>query len=87
MVSACTSTNGAWTMAAPDQRIFAWGFRNPWRFWIDPVTELLWIGDVGETTREEISVGTGNQHYGYPFNEGTTAWGDVDAAICSTLTP
>jgi MYXO-CTERM domain-containing protein len=74
MVTACDSTNGAWTMAAPDERVYAWGFRNPWRLWIDPQTGLMWIGDVGETTREEISVGGGNQHYGYPFREGTTDW-------------
>jgi MYXO-CTERM domain-containing protein len=74
MVTSCTSTTGAWGTAAPDERIFAWGFRNPWRLWIDPQTDLMWIGDVGEQTREEISVGSGNQHYGYPFFEGTEDW-------------
>lgn len=74
MVTSCTSTTGAWGTAAPDERVFAWGFRNPWRLWVDPHTDLMWIGDVGETTREEISVGTGNQHYGYPFFEGTEDW-------------
>lgn len=73
-VTACDSPRGEFTTAAPDERIFAWGFRNPWRFWIDPHTDLMWIGDVGETTREEISVGTGDQHYGYPFFEGTQDW-------------
>jgi len=77
-VTSCDQPTGAWSEAAPDKRIFAWGFRNPWRFWIDPHTGLLWIGDVGETTREEISVGAGNQHYGYPFNEGTITWPDKD---------
>jgi len=33
MVSACdTQEGGALTMAPPDKRIFAWGFRNPFRF-------------------------------------------------------
>jgi glucose/arabinose dehydrogenase len=73
-VTACDSPGAAFTTAAPDERIFAWGFRNPWRFWIDPHTDLLWIGDVGETTREEISVGRGDQHYGYPFFEGARDW-------------
>src|SRR6185503_3053076 len=84
MVTSCTSTGGAWATAAPDTRVFAWGFRNPWRFWIDPHTDLMWIGDVGEVTREEISVGTGNQHYGYPFNEGTTMYGQLAGKDCTT---
>jgi len=69
-VTSCTSTGSAWGTAAPDDRVFAWGLRNPWRFWIDPVTSLLWIGDVGETEREEISVGSSAMHFGYPFHEG-----------------
>jgi MYXO-CTERM domain-containing protein len=79
MVTGCSSTGSAWTMAAPDRRVYAWGFRNPFRFWVDPHTGRMWIGDVGETTREEISVSdpaasyTG-QHFGYPFHEGTTDW-------------
>src|SRR5262249_25390146 len=86
-VSACDTPLGPWTTAAPDPRIFAWGLRNPWRFWIDPATSLLWIGDVGEVTEEEISVGGGNQHYGYPFVEGNQVWGDVDGMNCATLSP
>ena len=67
-------TGGAWTSAAPDKRIFAWGLRNPWRFWVDPMSGLMWVGEVGETTREEISVGPGDTHFGYPFFEGTSDW-------------
>jgi glucose/arabinose dehydrogenase len=36
--------------------IFAYGFRNPFRFGIDPVTGLLWLGDVGQSTWEELNV-------------------------------
>ena len=86
-VSACATPTGAWTTAAPDPRIFAWGFRNPWRLWVDPQTSLLFIGDVGEVTREEISIGGPDQHYGYPFEEGTQIWGNVDGMNCATLTP
>ncbi len=86
-VSACATTTGPWTAAAPDPRIFAWGLRNPWRFMVDTVTGLLWIGDVGESTSEEIDIGRGNQHYGYPFVEGSQVWGAVDGMNCNTLTP
>lgn len=86
-VSACATPTGPWTTAAPDPRIYAWGFRNPWRLWVDPQTGLLFIGDVGEITQEEISIGQGDQHYGYPFEEGTQIWGNVAGMNCSTLTP
>lgn len=85
-VSACASPTGPWTSAAPDPRIYAWGLRNPWRIWVDPLTGLLWIGDVGEGSREEISIG-GSAHYGYPFVEGDVVWGDVEGRNCSSLTP
>jgi glucose/arabinose dehydrogenase len=79
MATACgDSQTSAFTMAAPDKRIWAWGFRNPFRFWIDPSgpqAGTLWVGDVGEVTREEVSVGKGDSHFGYPFFEGTKDWG------------
>jgi glucose/arabinose dehydrogenase len=86
-VTACTSPTSSWSAAAPDARIFAWGFRNPFRIWVDPFTGLLWVGDVGEVTQEEISVGGGDQHYGYPFVEGSKVWGDVDGKNCSSMVP
>lgn len=86
-VTACTSVNAAWTTLPPDPRVYAWGFRNPWRLWVDPETGLLFIGDVGEVTQEEISIGGGDQHYGYPFEEGTQIWGPVQGMNCSSMTP
>ena len=78
MVTGCSDWNAALSMQAPEKRIFAWGFRNPYRFWVDPHTDRLWVGDVGETTREEIAIGAPisgdggkGQHFGWPFWEGT----------------
>jgi MYXO-CTERM domain-containing protein len=71
MATSCESeTGGTYGMAAPDKRIYAWGFRNPWRFWTDAETGLMWIGDVGEGTEEEVSVGGKGSNHGWPFNEG-----------------
>ncbi|MDH3307448.1 MAG: PQQ-dependent sugar dehydrogenase, partial [Acidimicrobiia bacterium] len=36
--------------------VWAYGLRNPWRFTIDPVDRLLYIGDVGHSEWEEINV-------------------------------
>jgi glucose/arabinose dehydrogenase len=90
-VTSCTSTGSAFGTAAPDKRIYAWGLRNPFRIWLDPsgpAAGTMWIADVGEVTREEISVGHGDQHYGYPFQEGTTDWGPALLANeCMGMTP
>lgn len=78
MATACdtssASDTSAFTMAKPDERIFAWGTRNPFRIWNDPSDGKLWIGDVGETTKEEISIVPKGAHMGYPFWEGTKDW-------------
>jgi glucose/arabinose dehydrogenase len=56
--------------------IWDYGFRNPWRFTIDPVTGDLYVGDVGEGAREEIDYVEGNSgglNFGWPCFEGTVA--------------
>lgn len=50
--------------------IFALGFRNPWRASFDRLTGDLWVGDVGEGTREEINRVALGGDYGWPFREG-----------------
>jgi glucose/arabinose dehydrogenase len=86
-VTTCSQYNGAWSTGGPDGRVFAWGLRNPWRFWVDPLTNLMWIGDVGEADREEISVGPGGTHFGWPFAEGTTTYPDLDDMNCTLMSP
>ena len=61
----------------PDVRpeIWAYGLRNPWRFWIDAPTGTMLIGDVGLGTAEEIDVipaGAKGLNFGWPCFEGTT---------------
>ncbi len=86
-VTSCPSPTGAWGTGAPDERIFAWGFRNPFRIFADPSTDLVWVGDVGEVTREEVSIVAAGEHGGYPFEEGTTVWGDVGGMNCVDMSP
>lgn len=50
--------------------IWAYGFRNPWRFSIDPPTGRLWLGDVGNAGWEEINIVRKGRNYGWPRMEG-----------------
>ena len=44
-------------VAAPVHPVtVAWGLRNPWRFFRDPVTGSIWIGDVGQASWEEVDL-------------------------------
>jgi len=38
------------------KEIYAFGFRNPWRFTIDPLNGDIWLGDVGQVENEEINL-------------------------------
>ncbi len=69
----CRDGVGA-VMGEPRREIWAWGFRNPWRFWFDPKTGKLWVGDVGEVTIEEIDIAYAGRHHGWPWREGHHGW-------------
>lgn len=52
------------------EEIWAYGFRNPWRFSIDPVTGQIWLGDVGELMWEEVNLVSSGNNYGWNRTEG-----------------
>jgi glucose/arabinose dehydrogenase len=51
--------------------VYAYGFRNPFRFGFDPVTGKAWVGDVGQSTREELDITQPGGNYSWPYCEGT----------------
>jgi glucose/arabinose dehydrogenase len=76
----------------PDARdeIWALGLRNPWRFSFDRVTGDLFIGDVGQGTREEIDfekrTDPGGRNYGWNTMEGSRCFQN-DSCSTDGLTP
>ena len=58
--------------------IWAFGFRNPWRFSFDPPTGRLWLGDVGADSWEEIDIVTKGRNYGWPRLEGNMCYFPVE---------
>jgi glucose/arabinose dehydrogenase len=60
--------------AAPE--VWAYGFRNPYRFSFDRATGALLIGDVGGSEREEVDLlgpGVGGANFGWNCREGKAA--------------
>ncbi len=62
--------------------IYAWGFRNPWRWSFDAVSGELWVGDVGQDDWEEVDKVTAGGNYGWRCREGSHDYnlscGDAD---------
>ena len=50
--------------------IWAYGFRNPWRFQFDKANGRIFGGDVGEETVEEVNRIEKGKNYGWPQSEG-----------------
>ena len=62
--------------------IYAWGFRNPWRWSFDRSTARLWLGDVGQGAWEEVDIVDIGQNFGWNLREGAHCF--PPGSSCST---
>lgn len=69
--------------------IFAYGFRNPYRFSFDTAQDKsldvsgsgasrLFVADVGQATMEEVDLVESGRNYGWPIREGTSCFNAQD---------
>ena len=66
------------------KEIWAYGFRNPWRFTVRPGSGAIVIADVGNGTREEVDIGVAGGNFGWPSMEGSLCTG---VGTCAGLLP
>ncbi len=67
--------------------IYAWGFRNPWRWSFDSLNGDLWVGDVGQGSLEEIDRVELGLNYGWNVREGTNCYPPGTASCASFENP
>ncbi len=64
------------------REIWTYGWRNPWRMSFDRLNGDMYVGDVGQGAREEISFQAGSSsgglNFGWKIMEGTTCFGTAN---------
>lgn len=59
------------------EEIYAYGFRNPWRFSFDSKKRQLWLADVGQGSWEEVNIVKAGKNYGWNTMEGNHCFPDT----------
>jgi glucose/arabinose dehydrogenase len=60
-----------------DPRVWALGFRHPWRFTLQPETGTVFIADIGGSDWEELDLGIPGGNYGWASIEGPSPAGQA----------
>jgi glucose/arabinose dehydrogenase len=86
-------TNGSYRVPADNpfvgadgaDEIYAYGFRNPWRFSFHPDTGDLIVGDVGQNMIEEVDVVHKGGNYGWNLKEGSFRFDPAEGTVSDDL--
>jgi uncharacterized repeat protein (TIGR03806 family) len=79
------NANGSGSANCPE--IYAFGFRNPWRWSFDRDTGDLWLNDVGQSTLEEVDKVTRGGNYGWRCREGTNTFSSTCGSNPDPIAP
>jgi hypothetical protein len=69
------------------REIFAYGFRNPYRFSFDAANGRLVMGDVGQNNIEEVNIVTSGGNYGWRIQEGKFLFDPVTGNVFANPNP
>ena len=83
------SNNGEYRIASSNpffgasglREIYAYGFRNPYRFSFDSQADQLIVGDVGQDSIEEVDVVLSGRNYGWNRKEGSFLFNPVNGGV------
>ena len=67
--------------------IFAYGFRNPFRYSFDPTTDQLIVADVGQNSVEEVDIVQLGKNYGWNRKEGSFLFNPANGSISTDTNP
>lgn len=73
--------------AAGLDEIYAYGFRNPFRFTFETSSDSLIVGDVGQNNVEEVDIVEAGKNYGWNKKEGTFLFNPVDGTVTTDPAP
>ncbi|MHB1485892.1 MAG: PQQ-dependent sugar dehydrogenase [Saccharofermentanales bacterium] len=60
------------------EEIYAYGFRNPWKFSFDKIDGFLWVADVGQNAVEEVDIVNKGLNYGWNKMEGSLCYPSLE---------
>jgi glucose/arabinose dehydrogenase len=83
VVYSSPATNPFFGATAGADEIYAYGLRNPYRYSFDRGSGQLYVGDVGQGTREEIDIITLGGNYGWRVMEGSICNPNINGGSCT----